>query len=279
MCERVNISEQDTQLLDRDELHRIPECVNAMSNSSGGVIKPEGESDIHVEALKWYEKPIALNGRVWRRIEGQNVICGAWAKSVMACRDSCDDFPVEGAVLDSELLEDFRKAVLGRNKEYSALTHDEFLRRTGIFSGKHLTSAGALMFGDGLTIRAVLRHGKIHAEIQEANIWGAYTRLLPRITRALSAKSSGEVKNALINALIHSDYNISKRINISILSRPARIIISSPGVITSSVRNHRLYKLFTLAGISAGILCAEYDMLNFRTVSTIHIEGNTPIIL
>ena len=100
MCEQVNISEQDTQILARDELHRIPECVNAMSNSSGGVIKPEGESDIHVQALKWYEKPIALNGRVWRRIEGENVICGVRAKSVMACRDSCDDFAVEGAALE-----------------------------------------------------------------------------------------------------------------------------------------------------------------------------------
>ncbi|MBR0035958.1 MAG: hypothetical protein IJP54_09800, partial [Synergistaceae bacterium] len=234
---------------------------------------------ICVEALKWYEKPAVLNGRVWRRIEGQNVICGAWAKSVMACRDSCDDFPVEGAALDSELLEDFRRAVLGRDEAYSALTHDEFLRRTGIFSGKHLTSAGALMFGEELTIRAVLRHGKLHAEIHESNIWGAYTRILPRITRALSAKSAGEVRNALTNALIHSDYNLDTHIDISIFSRPARIIISSPGIITNSVKNHRLHKLFTLAGITAGTFTAEYDMLNFRTTSTSIIEENIPILL
>lgn len=279
MCEIVNNQKQDTQILGRDELHRIPECINAMSNSSGGVIKPEGENDIRVEALNWYEKPAVLDGRVWRRIEGQNVICGAWAKSVTACRDSCDDFPVEGAVLDSELLENFRRTVVSRNEKYSALTHDEFLRRTGIFSGKHLTSAGALMFGEALKIRAVLRHEKIHAEIQEASIWGAYTVMLPRITRAISAKSSGEVRSAFVNTLIHSDYNIDNRINISILSRPARIVINSPGIITNAVRNHRLYKLFGLAGISAGSFCAEYDMLNFRTISTLHIEGNTPIIL
>ncbi|MBQ7215182.1 MAG: hypothetical protein IJS39_04280 [Synergistaceae bacterium] len=275
----MNNLEQDTQILSKEELHKIPECVNAMANSYGGVIKPEGKEDIRVEALKWYEKPIALNGRVWRRIEGQNVICGAWAKSVMASRDSCDDFPAEGAALDSELLESFRRAVLGRNEEYSALTHDEFLRRTGIFSGRHLTSAGALMFGEGLMIRAVLRHGKLHAEIHESNIWGAYTRILPRITRALSAKSSGEVRNALTNALIHSDYSIDTQIDISILSEPARIVITSPGIITGSVRNHRLHKLFTLAGISAGTFTAEYDMLNFRTVSTIHIEAAAPILL
>ncbi len=279
MCETVNNSEQDTQILGRDELYRIPECINAMSNSSGGVIKVEGDSDIHVEALKWYEKPIALNGRVLRRIEGVNVICGAWAKSVMACRDSCDDFPAEDSVLDSELLENFRRAVVSRHEGYSELTHDEFLRRTGIFSGKHLTTAGAFMFGEGLKIRAVLRHGEIHAEIHEANIWGAYTRLLPRIARALSAKSSGEVKNALTNALLHAEYSLDTHIDISILSRPARIVIDTPGIITGSVRNHRLNKLFTLAGISAGAICAEYDMLNFRTLSTIHIEGSTPIIL
>ena len=275
----VNNSVQDTQILARDELHRIPECVNAMSNSSGGIIKPEGKSDIFVEALNWYEKPIALNGRVWRRIEGVNVICGAWAKSVMACRDSCDDFPAEDTALDSELLEDFRKTVAAHNEGYSALTQDEFLRRTGIFSGRHLTAAGALMFGEGLTIRAMLKHGKLHAEIQEPNIWGAYTRLIPRVTRALSAKSSGEVKNALTNTLIHAEYSLDTHINISILSRPARIVIDSPGIITSSVRNHRLHKLFTLAGISSRHITTEYDMLNFRTLSTIHIEGSTPIIL
>ena len=275
----VNNSVQDTQILARDELHRIPECVNAMSNSSGGIIKPEGKSDIFVEALNWYEKPIALNGRVWRRIDGVNVICGAWAKSVMACRDSCDDFPAEDTALDSELLEDFRKAVVSRNEDYSAFTHDEFLRRAGIFSGKHLTSAGALMFGEKLNISAALKHGELHAEIHESNIWGAYTRILPRITRALSAKSAGEVKNALTNALIHSDYNIDTRIDISILSQPARIIISSPGIITNSIKNHRLHKLFTLAGISSRHITTEYDMLNFRTLSTIHIEGSTPIIL
>ena len=279
MCEKVINPEQDTQVLGRDELHRIPECVNAMSNSYGGVIKAEGETDIFVDALDWYDKPIALNGRVWRRIEGQNVICGAWAKSVMACRDSCDDFPADDTALDSELLEDFRKAVVSRNEDYSAFTHDEFLRRAGIFSGKHLTSAGALMFGEKLNISAALKHGELHAEIHESNIWGAYTRILPRITRALSAKSAGEVKNALTNALIHSDYNIDTRIDISILSQPARIIISSPGIITNSIKNHRLYKLFTLAGISAGTFTAEYDMLNFRTVSKIHVEGITPILL
>ncbi len=275
----VNNSVQNTQILGRDELHRIPECVNAMSNSSGGIIKPEGKSDIFVEALNWYEKPIALNGRVWRRIEGVNVICGAWAKSVMACRDSCDDFPAEDTALDSELLEDFRRTVVSKQEGYSALTQDEFLRRTGIFSGRHLTTAGALMFGEGLTILAILKHGKLHAKLHESNIWGAYTRLLPRITRALSAKSSGEVKNTLTNALLHAEYSLDTHIDISILSRPARIVIDSPGIITGSVRNHRLHKLFTLAGISSGTLSAEYDMLNFRTLSTLHIEGSTPIIL
>ena len=279
MCEKVINPEQDTQILGRDELHKIPECVNAMLNSYGGVIKPEGESDIFVDALNWYDKPIALNGRVWRRIEGQNVICGAWAKSVIACRDSCDDFPADDTALDSELLEDFRRVLVSRDDVYLALTHDEFLRRAGIFSGKHLTSAGALMFGEKLNISAALKHGELHAKIQESNIWGAYTRILPRITRALSTKSAVEVKNALTNALIHSDYNIDTQIDISILSKPARIIISSPGIITNSIKNHRLYKLFTLAGITAGTFTAEYDMLNFRTVSKIHVEGITPILL
>ena len=92
MCEKVINPEQDTQILGRDELHKIPECVNAMSNSFGGVIKPEGESEIRVEALKWYEKPAVLNGRVWRRIEGQ-VFDGMEMVSIPASRSIFCGFP------------------------------------------------------------------------------------------------------------------------------------------------------------------------------------------
>ena len=269
----------DTQFLGSDELSRIPECINAMANSLGGIIRTEDGREIRVDPLEWYEKPAALDGRVWRRVEGVNVVCGVWAKSVTACRDACDDFPADDAVLRDDELDEFRESVLALHPELTELTRDEFLRRSGIFSGKHITSAGALMFGGAVSVRAVLTHKDIHAEIYAADIWEAYSVLLPKLILRISAKSAGRVRNALVSALLHSDYNIDTRINISILSEPPRIIVDSPGLITPSLRNHRLIRTAELAGISAGVPQAEYDMLNFRTVSTINIEGISAVKL
>ena len=269
----------DMQTLSREERSRLAEYVNAMQNSSGGIISVEGKGEVRVEALNWYEKPIALDGRVWRRIEGQNIISGVWAKSVMASRDSCDDFAVDGAALRGEHVADFRRAVLRLHPELGEFTHDEFMRRTGILSGRHITSAGSLMFGGAITVRAVLAHREIHAEIEAHNIWEAYTVLLPRLTRRLSAKSAESVRAALTTSLISSDYNLDTHIHISILSSPPRIVVDSPGLITPSLRNHRLIRIARLAGIFAAPFEAEHDMLNFRTLSTIHIEGVEPVML
>ena len=275
----MNYSEDDIEILARDELSRIPECINALANSSGGIIKVEGGNDIPVEPLEWYEKPAVLDGKVWRRIEGINIISGMWARSVMASRDSCDDFPADNSHLHDDDIDSFRKIVFRLHPELTEFTHDEFMRRTGIFSGKHITSAGALMFGETLNISAELLHKDIHTKIESYNIWEAYTNILPRITRNLLDKSAESVRNALINALLHSEYILDTHINIQILSSPARVVIDSPGIITQSIRNHRLTRIAALAGISADTLHAEHDMLNFRTISTILINGVTPIVL
>ena len=273
------MSEIDTQILGTDELSRIPECINAMSNSSGGVIKIEGGEDIRVNALEWYMKPKSLDGRVWRRIEGVNVVSGRWAKSVMATRDSCDDFSNDEAVLHDNEIDEFRERVIAIHPEFEEFSREEFVRRAGIFSGRHITSAGVLMFGEALNVQAKLTHGEIQAEIKARNIWETYTDILPRITRRLSAETSRGVRGAIITAIINSDYSLDAHINIRILSEPARIIIDSPGIITHSIRNHRLSRIAKLAGVSSDTLNAEHDMLNFRTIFTIHIEGLTPIVL
>ena len=274
----MNSKEEDTQILGRDELHRLAECVNAMQNSSGGIIKADGEGEVHVAPLIWYEKPIALDGRVWRRIEGQNVICGKWARSVMASRDSCDDFSVD-ASLNQQAVDAFRETVIIRHPELEGYPRDEFLRRTGIISGRHITSAGALMFGEALSVSAELNHKDIHAEIHASNIWDAYTVILPRLTRMLSAKSADGVRNTLVNALLHSEYILDNHINISVLSSPPQIVIDSPGIITAFLRNHRLARIFRMAGITAEVSHAEHDMLNFRTLTTINIEGLSAVML
>ena len=278
MCER------DLQFLGHDELHRLPETINAMANSSGGIITLEGGREIRVEALEWHRRPQALNGRVWRRVEGQNVISGLWAKSIMA-RDaqtlSADDSPMSADTpLNAESLEAFRRVVLGRQEEYRCFPRDEFLRRTGIFSGKHLTFAGALMFGECVSVRAELRHGETHAEIEAYNIWDAYTDILPRITLKLSAKCGEIVREAFAGALLQADYALDTHITADILANPPRIIIDYPGIIRHSIRNHRLAKIFTLAGFLTPMnLHAQQDMMNFRAIATIPLEGLTTILL
>ncbi|MBQ7220953.1 MAG: hypothetical protein IJS28_08245 [Synergistaceae bacterium] len=269
----------DTQILGSDELFRIPECINALANSSGGLIRIEDGREIRVAPLEWYEKPQILDGRVWRRIEGENIISGVWAKSVMASRYACDDFPADDAALHEEYIGEFRDAVIALHPELAEFSRTEFMRRTGILSGKHVTSAGALMFGEAITVSAVLTHGDIHAKIEACNIWEAYTDILPRITRTLSAKSAQRVRDAVITALLHSDYSLDSHINIFILSGPARIETDSPGIITHALRNHRLSRLAGLAGITADIPHLEHDMLNFRTVTTTYIEGISAVKL
>ena len=278
MCER------DLQFLGHDELHKLPETINAMANSSGGIITLEGGREIRVEALEWHRRPQALNGRVWRRIEGQNVISGLWAKSIMA-RDaqtlSADDSPMSADTpLNAESLEAFRRAVLGRHKEYACFARDEFLLRTGIFSGKHLTFGGALMFGEAITVRAELTHGETHAEIEAHNIWDAYTNIFPRITQRLSAKCGENVRDAFAGALLQADYTLDTHITAEILANPPRIVIDYPGILRHTFRNHRLARIFRLAGFHTPTNShAVQDMLNFRAIATIPLEGLTPIVL
>ena len=267
--------DQDVQFLASDELHKLPECINAMANSSGGIITLEGGQEIRVAPSDTLQ---VLGGKVYRRIEGQNVISSAWARSVMALR-SGDDFPADDSQLDGEDVDAFRRAVLGRNEYYRQFTRREFMRRTGLLSGTHITFAGALMFGQSLRVRAELRHKDIHAEIERRNIWDAMNDILPRLTRSLSAKSAEDVRSAFASAMLYADYNIDTRINIAVLPAPPRIEIDYPGIIRPSIRNHRLAKMFALAGFSCSFFPAEQDMLDFRAVSSIHIEGISHILL
>ena len=135
------------------------------------------------------------------------------------------------------------------------------------------------MFGSELEVRAVLKHRNIQAEIEAHNIWRALREILPRVTRKLSPKSSLAFRNIFTSTLLNADYSLASNINIYILASPPRIIIDAPGIIRSSLRNHRLARIFTLAGFPAQPLDAEQDMLNFRFVATIPIEGSCAIIL
>lgn len=169
--------------------------------------------------------------------------------------EAADDSPADNTILHEDSIDEFRRVVTALHRDYGELPHEEFLRRTGIYSGKYLTSAGALMFGECLDIRAVLTHRNISAEIGATNIWEAYTNILPRLTCRLSYDSAQNFRAAFIRALLNSDYSLSRKILITITSGPPRAIIDNPGVLGRSRKNHRLTKIFTLAGM---LPCRKY---------------------
>ena len=306
----------DIEIISKDDARRVPETACAFANSSGGRIICEGfeplkfmppgvpysiESDgsVYVPALAWRKRPIALNGRVYRRIEGQNVISGLRAKSLIAAdahESSRDDRPAGNLALNEKAISEFFEKVTELHPEMKIFERGEFLRRCGVFSGKFLTFAGALMFGDILNVRAVLDYPKRRAEIEVSNIWLSYTEILPRLTSALSPKCSEAFTEIFTNALLHSDYNIDSNINITIIPAPARAVIDNPGTIRGAIRNHRLEKMFALSGITHrkfhGLdiirsympnFTLQQDMLELRTISTLNLEGHSelpdPVIL
>ena len=141
------------------------------------------------------------------------------------------------------------------------------------------------MFGEIMRVQARLKYFEINAELEARNIWSAYTKILPKLTARLSQKCAEDFRSAFINALLHSDYNISRRINIFITSNPPKVSIINPGTIRGITRNYRLAKMFELSGIlySRKTFTQHQDMLNFRLKTELKLEGREtlpePVIL
>lgn len=299
----------DIERISRDESFRVSETACALANSSGGLIVCDGfdparfipseipyisdsPGKIYIPPLIWHKKPATFNSRVYRRIEGQNVISGLRAKIIMADdahEPSRDDTPTTAGLNDSDMAA-FVERVITRRQDMSSYPRDEILRRCGVYSGKYLTFAGALMLGDMLRLSAVLEYYGGREEISAVNIWRAYTEILPRLTRALSEKCAHAFREMFINSLLHADYNIDTRIDIRITSSPPTATADNPGIIRWAVRNHRLAKMFALSGITGGRLhgldiihsympdfTLTQNMLDFRTISTLLLEGRADL--
>lgn len=313
---RIGDTDNDTEIFSRDDAHNIPATANAFANSSGGRIICEGFSPesfiphglpyitestnaIYIPPLIWYKRPHVLNGRVYRRVEGVNVISGMRVRSMIA-RDalefSRDDSPIENESLDAESVREFCARVKSLNEGLKFFGDDEILRRCGVFSGEYLTLAGAVMLGDMVKVKASLNYSGGHAEIESGNLWRACNDILPRLTAKLSDKCGRALREIFINALLHSDYNIDTHINIHITSDPPKVLADNPGTIRGTTRNHILRRIFTRAGIIVGKLqglniireyapsfTLEHDMLNMRTLATLKLEGRknlpSPVIL
>ena len=299
-------NDYDKEFISREDSFRVPETACAFANSSGGVIIAEGfdpvkfipadvpyvieDYGVYVPPLMWHKKPALFRGRVYRRIEGQNVISGLKAKIIMAGdahEFSRDDYPVKNIPLNEESVNQFCMKVLTLNDGMKRFAREEFLRRTGAYSGKFLTFAGALMFGDILRIKAAVDYSGGHAEIEAVNIWDSCTKILPRLVAPLSSKCAEAFREMFINSLLHSDYNCDNHINFFITSNPPKIFADNPGTIRKTIRNHRIKKLFVISGIIArrkshGLdiirdfmpsFRLEENMLELRTSATLTLEG------
>lgn len=318
-------SSDDREFLAEGDLFKLPEAACAFANSSGGwIIFPFDEDSsrgasvyivhyefeiafedlisfvqsiraktekiiaLYIPSASWNEKPMKFDGKIFRRVEGQNIISNRRAAAVIAgdsLTSSRDDRPAMNCYINLESLNDFYQTVINSRAEYEILKPSEFLGRSYIFSGKYLTFAGALMFSNILRIRASCNYSGGRVELTALNIWEAYKNILPRILPVLSYKCGAAFREIFINSLLHSDYELDNKIFITMTSNPSKVLINNPGIIRSASRNKRLEKIFRLAKISTGqrgmTVIKNYspsfklnqDMLNFRVSAELKLEG------
>ena len=250
---------------------------------------------IKIAPLSCREKPLFFHGNCYRRVEGVNLISSRRSAMLMAHNSSLDDGPAVNFYIDPESLAEFHESVIKLHDEYKNFSPEDFLCRSFIFSGKFLTYAGALMFGNIIRVRAFLDAANEHVEIEARNIWDAYKNILPRLVKKLSPGCSQAFQEIFINSMLHSDYRAGNLIEIFITSEPPKVLIINPGTICDEIRNKRLKKIFELSGISVKnrniksvknfmpSFKLEQDMLNFRVKALLNLEGNsklkTPVIL
>ena len=347
----VSSSNVDCEFLQQSDFDNIYAAIYAMSNSSGGyvVIGVEANSDtyeiigadlnfkldasklhglnnleiqeflqpariilIKISPLDFYLKPVILNSKVYRRVEGVNLISSIKSVRYMATRPAENEYNIKffKRALNLNSVSEFQHEIISHNEKFKIFDTIEFLNRSYILTGhgKFLTQAGYLFLGENsvnVNVILTLDNGEIY-KLSAKNLWRAYSDMLPRLISRLSFECANAVKEIFINALIHNDYDLNNSIDVNITNSenntaPIIKIINSGLAMTlnqnkSYSRNFRLMKIFKLLGAArangygnviiknfAPDFKLEQDMLNFKSVARIKLQGlkrlPAPVIL
>ena len=294
-----NTANCDREFLHEEDIYNLIPSIYAFANSSGGFIifygtMPElnisnvnfeiqefNESEpdenenkifiIQVYPVEYYKRPLIFNNKVYRRVEGINLISNNISRLHMAGINTSfykSDEIIKSAVLNFEDVNNFREAVISNNPEFKFYSEKEFFKRSFICSGKYLTQAGFLMFGHdsiNINVEIILNINKNITSLRAGNLWQGFYDMLPKLILKLSNNCANAVREIFLNALIHSDYNYydyyaghENKIKIEIyneenenLNNPV-IKIINPGLVMSFnenenvCRNLRLMKIFKL---------------------------------
>ena len=183
--EFFDLADADIEFLG-DEISKIAPTVCAMANSTGGAIilgavlefddeieitgfddsslklnslipnEISFEAETHEKILiikinSSDKRPLFYDGKFYRRVENVNLISSRRSAVLMARSVfgiSNNDRPAMNLYIDQDSLNDFYGTVIKLHDEYKNFSVEDFLCKSFIFSGKFLTFAGALMFGN-----------------------------------------------------------------------------------------------------------------------------------
>ena len=236
---------------------------------------------VRVESAEWRVRPICVGkeARVYRRIEGENVISGRKIRCRMALdalETSLDDTSVPGMTLsdlDDESVSSFRDKLVAVFPKWKALSVENFLKHALVLDEcGEVTRAGELLLGKNPN-RACLTFRDAQKTQHIPNLWLACEVLLPQISSGLSATCAEALRECFVNAVLHAEHDagivdVEFRDDMAIFSNPGLPRCLEQGKSKSEVRNYRLMRIFVMAGLARNAgqglkIIRKYDA-NFR---------------
>ncbi|MDR1048906.1 MAG: hypothetical protein LBL51_04045, partial [Synergistaceae bacterium] len=260
-----------------------------------------------VEAADWFSRPVRAARAAYRRVDGNDVLCGrdvCFRLALDALELSRDDRPVPDysvRELETEDLAAFRASILERHPRWADLSAGEFLKRALVTDdNEQVTRAGQLLLGEPTfplkknpPVHFIRWDGGRRGIQNFPNLWSACSRFLPNFAPdplpgflpPLSGDCAAAARECFLNALLHADYDAGR---VEIVLREDTISFYSPGLPReekkeekgAAPRNYRLLRMLELAGIvpadreersGLGVI-PRLDTLELRTVRDLRLN-------